>query len=218
MVYVDDTGELVWFVPILIGVAIGAAIGGGVAAAQPNAEWQDILIGAGIGAAAGLVGGAGAAGAAALGAGAIAAGAIGGGLGGFTSGFLGGMQASGWRASGIGEALAMGAIEGAIGAATGGLIGYGSTKLGGLLAKWGAAESASLEIRAYAKSPSISSMSRFEALSRAPSLGGLEAQFTREFGGIIEETTSAFLDISIAGVLAQPLSIWQSKLFPSGTD
>ncbi len=206
MVYVDQTGECPCLA-ILAGVAIGAAIGAGVAALQ-GGDWQDILIGAGIGAAAGLVGGLAAAAAVGLGATAVAAGAVGGGLGGFTSGVLGGFQAAGWQASGWKKALTMGLIEGTIGAVTGGVIG----KVGGWAVKSAAGKYAAKGIQAYARRPSLSGMSRFEALSRAPSLTALEAEFTAQWGGVIEESTGAVLEAMGSVTLAQPLSLLQSRL------
>jgi RHS repeat-associated protein len=180
MVYTDDTGEFFWFA-IIAAVVVGALIGGAVAAIQ-GGSWQDILIGMGIGAAAGLIGGLGAAGASALGAGAALAGAIGGFAGGFTSGVLGGFHAAGWKASGWKQALTMGAIEGAIGFVLGGVGGY----LGGKFSGAATTKHASKVMRGTHKT-----------ISWNRPINVIREQFSRTWGTLIEESTMAGLELAV---------------------
>ena len=71
---------------------------------------------------------------------------------------------------------------------------------------WQAGKYATRGIGSFARSPSLSRMSRFEALSRAPSRGGLESQFRQQWGEIIEEGTGLMLDLAFEGVSGQVLS------------
>lgn len=138
MIYVDETGEF-FFIPILVAVAVGAAVGGSLAAMQAIATgqdfgdwhtWANIGIGAAVGGAAGLVGSVVGIGATAAGAGTLGSLAIGGFAGGFTGGVLGGFDSKGYQYS-FGEAIGMGLVGGAIGAVVGGVGG----KLGNALAR-----------------------------------------------------------------------------------
>jgi hypothetical protein len=196
MVYTDDTGEF-FLTMLIVSVIIGAAIGAAVAAIQ-GGGWQDILIGMGIGAAAGLLGGLGAGAAGALGAGAAVAGAVGGFLGGFTSGVLSGFQAAGWQASGWKQALTMGAIEGVIGAITGGVIGKLGSKVGGQITKWQAGKFAAGK---------VSGLGRIGAHSAKFARAGFVSRFTQHWSQIIEEGTAHFFDVMFAGATAHPMSL-----------
>ncbi|MCL2412612.1 MAG: hypothetical protein FWC98_00555, partial [Bacteroidales bacterium] len=118
--YIDPTGEIVWFVPIIIGAVVGGVSGGIIAHNNGGEWWQGALIGAGIGA---LSGGT-AVGVSALGGGAMLAGASAGAVGG--AGFSG--LATDWN----GEAMLRGATFGAISGFVGG--GFASAIGGG----WGA--------------------------------------------------------------------------------
>jgi RHS repeat-associated protein len=125
LIYTDPSGEIVWFVPVIIGAAIGAYSGYKIADAKgysfkDGSMYGHILGGAVIGGLAGGVGaGISAAGGAAWWAGA-AAGAIGG------AGFSG--MATGWD----GSAMLTGAVNGAIAGLVGG---YAGSMVGG---GWGA--------------------------------------------------------------------------------
>jgi hypothetical protein len=127
LIYTDPDGELVWFVPVIIGAVIGAT-SGAIIAKQAEAEgfWQWAgYIGGGalIG---GLSGGA-AAGVSALGGGAMLAGAAAGGIGGV--GFSG--LATGWNGSAMLTGFANGAIAGFTGGGVASAIGGGWGALAG---------------------------------------------------------------------------------------
>lgn len=182
MIYTDDTGEFV-VSAIIIGVVIGAAIGAGSTAAQGGST-TDILIGAGLGAAAGLVGGG--MGAAAAGFGSITAGAVAGLSGGFTGGLLSGFQSAGWQASGWDQALTMGAIEGGFGF----FLGAAGGGAGKLITRWGAARSAG---RQFGKA--AGNLSRSELFTKGARIWSAESgKFMRSWGAEIETTTAGLLD------------------------
>ena len=124
LVFTDPAGEIVWFIPVIIGAVIGGASGAIMAdqaGAQGFWEWAGYVGGGAL--IGGLSGGA-AAGVSTLGGGAMLAGAAAGAVGG--AGFSG--MATGWD----GSAMVTGAINGAIAGFIGG--GVGSAIGGG----WGA--------------------------------------------------------------------------------
>ncbi|MFP4381145.1 MAG: toxin TcdB middle/N-terminal domain-containing protein [Candidatus Sumerlaeia bacterium] len=198
MIYTDDTGEFI-VTATLIGIAVGAAIGAGSAAANKGST-EEILIGAGIGAAAGLVGAA--AGVVAAPLGGAAAGVIGGSAGGATSGILGGFQSANWQGEGWSQALLKGAIESTAGAITGGAMGFAGTKLGGLLSKKVAWKSA---LKTELSQP----IGRFETLNRAAIRID---QFAQKWQPIIEEGTAQALDLAVGGVSGTPMSFLEKRL------
>ncbi|MFV0267430.1 MAG: RHS repeat domain-containing protein [Draconibacterium sp.] len=120
LVYVDPSGEIAWFVPIIIGAVVGGTSGAvmaGKAGAQGFWEWAGYIGG---GALIGGMSGGAASGVSALGGGAMLAGAAAGAVGG--SGFSG--MATGWN----GQAMLNGAL---IGAAAGFIGGGVASAIGG---------------------------------------------------------------------------------------
>ena len=122
--YNDPSGELAWFVPVII----GAVIGGGSAAIQ-GGNFGDILTGGLIGGLSGLAGFgvgnlAGGAGffSSSLVTTGFAQGAMVGFAGGFAAGFVGGSLSAIASGQSIGDALSDGFMGGMIGGAAGGLI------------------------------------------------------------------------------------------------
>lgn len=127
LIYTDPSGEIVWFVPVIIGAVIGAtsgAIMADQAGAQGFGEWAAYVGGGAV--IGGLSGGA-AAGVSALGGGAMLAGAAAGAVGG--AGFSG--MATGWDGSAMLTGAVNGAIAGFVGGGVGGAIGGGWGALAG---------------------------------------------------------------------------------------
>ena len=121
LIYTDPSGEIFWFVPIIIGTVIGATSGAIMAdqtGAQGFWEWAGYVGGGAL--IGGLSGGA-AAGVSALGGGAMLAGAAAGVVGG--AGFSG--MATGWNGQAMSQGAAFGAISGFVGGGVGGAIGGG---------------------------------------------------------------------------------------------
>lgn len=115
----DPDGEVAWFVPIIVGAAVGGTAGGIHAYHDPNMSiGRGILFGATIG---GLSGGA-AAGVSAIGGGAMLAGAAGGAVGG--AGFSG--MATGWDSQAMLRGAAIAAASGFVGGGFASAIGGGS--------------------------------------------------------------------------------------------
>jgi len=121
LIYTDPSGEIVWFVPVIIGAVIGAtsgAIMADQAGAQGLGEWAAYIGGGAL--IGGLSGGA-AFGISAAGGGAMLAGAGAGAVGG--AGFSG--LSSGWDGQAMLKGAAFGAISGFVGGGVGAAIGGG---------------------------------------------------------------------------------------------
>ncbi len=120
MKFVDPDGEIAWFIPALIGTAIGGYSGYKIGKAHNATGWKMFGYIAGGAAIGGLSGGA-AAGVGALGGAAWWAGAAAGAIGG--AGFNG--LATGWNGKAILKGAAFGAISGFVGGGIGSAIGGG---------------------------------------------------------------------------------------------
>ncbi len=124
--FTDPDGELVWFIPIIIGAVIGSASGYMVGHANGATGWDMAGYIAGGTLIGGLSGGA-ASGISAAGGGAMLAGAGAGAVGG--AGFSG--LATGWDGNAMLKGAAFGAISGFVGGGVGGAIGGGWGALAG---------------------------------------------------------------------------------------
>ena len=124
--YTDPSGELVWFVPVIIGAVIGATSGYMIGHANGATGWDMVGYIAGGALIGGLSGGA-AVGVSALGGGAMLAGAAAGAIGG--GGFSG--LATGWNGEAMLKGAAFGAISGLVGGGFGSAIGGGWGALAG---------------------------------------------------------------------------------------
>ena len=124
--YIDPSGEIVWFVPVIIGAVIGGVSGYMIGDAAGAKGWDMLGYIAGGALIGGLSGGA-AAGVSALGGGAMLAGAAAGAVGG--GGFSG--LATGWNSEAMLKGAAFGAISGFVGGGLGSAIGGGWGALAG---------------------------------------------------------------------------------------
>jgi hypothetical protein len=118
--YIDPSGEIVWFVPVIIGAVIGGTSGYMIGHAKGATGWDMVGYIAGGAAIGGLSGGA-AAGVSALGGAAWWAGAAAGAVGG--AGFSG--LATGWDAGAMLKGAGIGALSGFVGGGLGSAIGGG---------------------------------------------------------------------------------------------
>ena len=126
MSYIDPSGEIAWFIPIIIGAVIGGTSGALIGHANGATGWNMVGYVAGGAVIGGLSGGA-AAGVSALGGGAALAGMAAGGLGG--AGFSG--LATGWNGQAMLKGAAFGAISGFVGGGIASAIGGGWGALAG---------------------------------------------------------------------------------------
>ena len=127
LIYTDPSGELVWFVPVIIGAVIGGTSGAIMAkqaGAQGFGQWAAYIGGGAL--IGGLSGGA-AVGVSAIGGGAMLAGAAAGAVGG--AGFSG--MATGWNGQAMLQGAAFGAISGFVGGGFASAIGGGWGALAG---------------------------------------------------------------------------------------
>ena len=129
VMFVDPNGEFVWFVPIMIGAAIGVGSYTMSVALSPggfdNWSWGGFFAGMGAGALGGVASAAVSAALPALG------GFAGGALSGTAGGFVGGALHSWFNGAGFGKGLWAGIKGGMIGGAAGGLIRGFSARSGG---------------------------------------------------------------------------------------
>ena len=139
MSYIDPSGEIVWFIPVIIGAVIGSYVGGAMANGTYNPlkwdwssghTWSNMGFGAligGAGGAAAFFGGAALGGAMCSAMGVGTGGAVGGAVMGFSGGMIGGfINGAGFTGLGGGnfEEIMMGGFKGAaIGGGTGALAG-----------------------------------------------------------------------------------------------
>ncbi|MCK9562083.1 MAG: FG-GAP-like repeat-containing protein, partial [Bacteroidales bacterium] len=126
LIYTDPSGDLVWFVPVIIGAAIGGASGYMIGQANGASGWNMVGYIAGGALIGGLSGGA-AVGISAVGGGAMLAGAGAGAISG--AGFNG--LATNWDSQTMLKGAAFGAISGFVGGGVGAAIGGGAGAFAG---------------------------------------------------------------------------------------